>query len=74
MLENEVVILNLKNGLYYVLNKTASEVWDLLFVTKLSIAKVISNLTHKYEINPNTIKKDINEQLDYWSKENIISA
>lgn len=71
-LENEVVVLNLKNGLYYVLNETASRMWEWLFVNKISIPKVISSLVNMYKIDDDMIKKDIDEQLDFWLKENLI--
>ena len=72
-LENEVVVLNLKNGLYYVLNETASKIWEWLFVGKKSISKLISSFVDEYRLDDkDAVKKDIEEQLDYWLKENLI--
>lgn len=72
-LENEVVILNLKNGLYYVLNDTAGSIWDGLFVDNRSAAQVVGSIAGEYRTaDKNVIQKDMNEQLDYWLKENLI--
>ena len=72
-LESEVVVLNLQNGLYYVLNETASKIWEWLFVSKKSITKVISSLASEYHIDDKEmLKKDLDEQLDFWLKENLI--
>ena len=72
-IENEVVVLNLKNGLYYVLNETAIRMWEWLFVNKKSLSKIVSNIASEYQVeDKDMIKKDVDEQLDYWIKENLI--
>ena len=72
-MENEVVVLNLKNGLYYVLNETASKIWDWLFVDHKSIPKLIAAFSSEYKIDDkDMLKKDLEEQLDFWLKENLI--
>jgi hypothetical protein len=72
-LENEVVVLNLKNGLYYVLNETASRMWEFLFVNKKNVQKTVSAVADKYKVSDkDMVKKDIEEQLDYWLKESLI--
>jgi hypothetical protein len=71
--ENEVMVLNLDNGLYYVLNETASIMWKWLFINKKSLSKVVSTIASGYhEEDKEMIKKDVDEQLDYWIKENLI--
>lgn len=74
-LENEVVVLNLKNGLYYVLNGTASKIWEWHLVNKKNIPKLISFFADDYQMDEkDTIKKDIEEQLDFWLKEKLIEV
>lgn len=72
-LEKEVVVLNLKNGLYYVLNDTASRIWEWLFVSKYTMSKVVSSISSEYKMNDKEqIKKDVEEQLSFWQAENLI--
>ncbi len=72
-LEKEVVVLNLKNGLYYVLNDTASRIWEWLFVSKYNISKVVSSMSSEYNMDDKEqIKKDVEAQLSFWQAENLI--
>ncbi|MFH1369018.1 MAG: PqqD family protein [Elusimicrobiota bacterium] len=72
-LENEVVVLNLSNGLYYTLNDTSSNIWKMLFVKKMAVQKIVDGLHKKYKQDTGVIKADVKEQLDYWLKEKLIA-
>jgi len=73
-LEREVVVLNLKSGLYYVLNETSSRIWELLFVKNEDVPKAASIIADEYRLdNDEGVRKDIEEQVEYWLAESLIA-
>ncbi|OGF68059.1 MAG: hypothetical protein A2Y62_13770 [Candidatus Fischerbacteria bacterium RBG_13_37_8] len=56
MLENDIVILNHESGYYYVLNETASKIWEFLFVKKVKLRDTIENFVSEYKIEEQILK------------------
>jgi len=48
-IDNEIVLLSVKNGEYYSLNEIGSAIWEML-TKPMSVERLINNLTENYEI------------------------
>lgn len=71
-LQDKVVAVNLTTGTYYTMNTVASDIWKLLAEGR-STAEVADTLASEYEADPATILADVECQLDYWKKEQLLS-
>lgn len=58
IVDNEAVILNLKTGEYYSLNKTGTFIWKLL-EDKISIEDLIDKVTEEFVIDKKSATHDI---------------
>ena len=58
----EVVLLNLRNGKYYGLDRLGSEVWQLL-CEQGDLEKAIPVLLEEYEVSEERLRKDIDALL-----------
>ncbi len=71
-IDGETVLLDLKTGIYYSLNEVGSAVWRILQsgATAAEIAEIVSS---DYDVEPNTVRADINELLNDLASEKLIS-
>ena len=69
IIENEAVILNLDNGMYYSLNEIGTRVWQLLDEGKTG-HDIAAALMREYTVKPETIKKDVETIITDLLKEN----
>ncbi|MDT8432933.1 MAG: PqqD family peptide modification chaperone [Bacteroidales bacterium] len=74
MIDDEVVMLSLKNGEYYALNSVASRIWEI--IEKGTVVKEITEiLMEEFEVDETTCLKDTLECLyDFREKELITGA
>ena len=57
-LENEEVILNLKNGIYYSLNPVGTRIWELL-TRPHTVLEICNVLLAEYEVQYQRVEDDI---------------
>lgn len=57
-LSGDVVILHLKNGIYYELNETGARIWRLI-QTPCSMGTVVDALLSDYEVDPQQCEDDV---------------
>lgn len=55
---DEAVLLNINNGRYFSLNKTAEQVWDLLIQFQ-DTEKVLNAMMEKYDVDEAILQQDI---------------
>jgi hypothetical protein len=62
-LEDEAVILHLKDGIYFGLNPVASRIWDLLEVSR-TVGEIRDILLKEYEVEPAQCEGDLLKLLE----------
>lgn len=62
-LEEEVVILGLKDGVYYGLNPVGSFIWKLI-QKPISVKEIKEAILKEYEVDEKTCDNDLQELLD----------
>ena len=71
MIDDEVVMLSLKNGEYYALNSVASRIWEIIEKPK-NVNEITKMLIEEFEVDEKTCKNDTLECLyDFKVKEII---
>lgn len=70
-LEKEAVILNLKDGVYYGLDPVGARIWNLLQEPR-SVNEIIDILLKEYEVEPQTLNKDLMELLQEMASKGLI--
>lgn len=70
-LEKEAVILNLKDGVYYGLDPVGARIWNLLQEPK-SVNEILDILLKEYEVEPQTLNKDLMELLQEMASKGLI--
>jgi hypothetical protein len=71
MIDDEVVMLSLKNGEYYALNSVASRIWEIIEERK-AVKEITDVLMEEFEVDEATCLKDTLECLyDFREKELI---
>lgn len=71
-LQDKVVAVNLTTGTYYTMNAVASDIWKLLAEGR-STAEIADALAADYEADAATILADVESQLAYWKKEELLT-
>lgn len=72
MIDDEVVMLSLKNGEYYALNSVASRIWEIIRERR-SVREILKLLMEEFEVDEATCVKDTMECLyDFREKELLI--
>lgn len=71
-LQDKVVAVNLTTGTYYTMNAVASDIWKLLAEGR-STAEIADTLVADYEADAATILADVESQLAYWKKEELLT-
>jgi hypothetical protein len=73
-LENdETVILNIKSGAYYSLNKVGTYIWKLL-INGSSIKEVIHKIAEEYKLDEKDVRTDVIHFIDEMNSENLIDV
>ncbi|MDE6283432.1 MAG: PqqD family protein [Muribaculaceae bacterium] len=72
-LQDKVVAVNLTTGTYYTMNVVASTVWNLL-ADGLSPQEIALKLSEEYDQSQESILNDVNDQIEYWVKENLLET
>jgi hypothetical protein len=71
MIDDEVVMLSLKNGEYYALNSVASRIWEIIEERK-AVKEITDVLMEEFEVDDATCLQDTLECLyDFREKELI---
>lgn len=71
-IENEVVIMNIKSGNYYLLNSVSSSIWEII-ENPIKVSDIYLKLLNKYKITPTQCKEDTLEILNKFLEENLIN-
>lgn len=72
VIDNEAVILNLENGIYYSLNEVGTKVWELMDGKK-SIKDLTAAITAQYDVDEMTVEKDIIELVSDLLSEGLVT-
>jgi hypothetical protein len=72
MVDDEVLIVNIKTGHYFALNEVASKIWVALQAGQLP-QQVADQLSQIYGIDAQVINTDISELLAELKTENILN-
>lgn len=70
-LENEAVILHLKDGVYFGLNQVGTRTWDLL-QTQRTVGMVRDIILEEYEVGPEECEKDLFKLLNELLSKGLI--
>jgi len=70
-IEGEILLLNLETGVYYGLNKTGSEIWELLDKYS-SIESINAEIAQKYQGSEREVLSCIRELFSDMKSENLV--
>ncbi len=70
-IDDEVIILNLEGGHYFILNNTGAMIWSLLENNK-GLEEIIQTICEEYQKPQEMIRQDVSEIIDHLIKENLI--
>ena len=70
-IDNEVVMLSLKNGEYYYLNPVASKIWELIKEPQ-KINILIDVLSDEYIVKKDVCRQDVLECINDFSSKGLI--
>lgn len=70
-MENEVVILDVPSGDFFVLNETASIIWEAL-MTQEEPEEISQRITEEFTIPANLALQEINEVLHRFKKDGFL--
>ena len=69
--ENEVVILGLKDGVYYGLNPVGAFIWNLIQEPK-TVAEIRDAVLEEYDVEKEVCEKDLMELLTELSDKGLV--
>ncbi len=72
LISDEAVVLNLKSGHYYGLNKTCSMIWSLLSRNK-TLEEIAAAIAKKYGISPEVVSADVSSVVETFEREGLIA-
>jgi hypothetical protein len=72
-LNDEVVILNLKNGKYYGLNPVGARIWELL-QEPVSVEKIERAILSEYDVDREVCAREVEEFLTLMRDEELIET
>ena len=72
-LADEVVILSLRNGVYYGLNPVGARIWQLI-QQPTTIATVIDTLLDEYDVEPEQCERDAYALLEHLREEGLVEV
>jgi hypothetical protein len=68
-----LALMSVRNGQYYALNGTASEIWRML-EQPVALARLSASVASAYEGDSGQIEKDLRETLEEWLAHRLIVA
>ncbi|MGA9294675.1 MAG: PqqD family protein [Ignavibacteriaceae bacterium] len=71
IMDGEAILINLSNGTYYSMDKTASFIWSLISL-EYDFGEILNKLNEVYDVNKDTIEKDIESLFENLINEKII--
>jgi hypothetical protein len=71
VIDEEAVIVDLSNGMYYSLDKAGADVWSLIDAGT-DARQIASIIAAKYDGNLQDIEEDLNQLLDQLQQESLI--
>lgn len=69
--DEEVVMLSLKNGAYYALNKVASRIWELIEKPR-EVSDIVEILLKEYEVDEDTCARETLNCLNDFKDKSLI--
>ena len=73
ILQDKIVAVDIATGTYFTLNAVASEIWQAIGKDGATREELLAKLKEHYpDVAPEVLEKDLDEQLSYWEKENLI--
>ncbi len=72
-LSGEVVIVNLKNGVYYGLDGVGSRIWGLIQERK-SVEQIHDAILEEYEVEPERLERDLVALLQRLKDQGLIKV
>lgn len=69
--EDEVVILDLKNSIYYSLSAVGARIWELIG-KGTGLEEIVQKVGNEYSAKENTIRRDLKNLLERLRKEKLI--
>jgi hypothetical protein len=72
-LGEEVVILHLKNGVYYGLDEVGARIWNLIQEPK-AVNEIRDVLLDEYEVEPESCERDLLALLEELAVENLVKV
>jgi hypothetical protein len=70
-LDDEIVMMSIKNGEYYGLDNIGSRIWEII-EKPVSVRQIIDILKDEYSVSESQCKNDVNEFLDILLKKDLI--
>lgn len=67
----EVVMINLEEGRYFIMDEIAAEIWACL-ATPVRVGDVCAALTDKFEVTPETCQRDVLAFLERLGEKNLL--
>lgn len=58
-LQEENIILQLTEGIYYSMNEVGTFIWDLLKIAPLQLDEIVEQVQDNFEVDKETCKRDI---------------
>lgn len=71
MIDEEVVMLSLKNGAYYALDPVGSRIWEMI-KEPVEVRILIQELMIEFEVQEEVCKKDTFEYLETLNKKDLL--
>lgn len=71
VIDHEAIVVNLKTGIYYSFNETASEIWSLI-QQNASVQEIIHWMSERYPDFSNSISAEVDSFLQSLNNENLV--
>jgi len=72
-IDNEIVALNIENGICYGLNRVGSRIWNLL-ATPVRIGDLCATLLAEYRVDPSVCERQVLDLLEELHAEGLIAT
>jgi len=73
LIDGEVAILNLKDGIYYGLNSVGGRVWSLI-AERRTVKTLIETLVDEFDVEPERCRAEVLALLDALAKHNLVTV
>ena len=72
-IDGEMAMMSIENNAYYSLNSVAVDIWELI-ETPISLDNIVSKLVNKYEVEPDTCKKEVSELIQELVAQKLVNV